>query len=51
MRLIDDIIEFIKNHPHIPPVQKQVLITRIELIPSEKEIKQASEIVNKEGKQ
>jgi hypothetical protein len=47
MRTIDDVIEFVKNHPHISRVQKQILITRLEIIPSDEEIKQAITIVNR----
>lgn len=42
MRHIDEILEAVRNHPHIPPVHKQVLISRIEPEPTREELDRAS---------
>lgn len=41
MRWIDDIIKAVREHPHISPVHKQVLINRIEPKPTAEEIERA----------
>lgn len=45
MRDIDRIIEAVKDHPNIPPVHKQVLISRIEVPPTRAELDAAAAIV------
>jgi hypothetical protein len=40
-RDIDSVIEFVRNMNHIAPVQRQVLINRIELWPTQAELDQA----------
>ena len=45
MRDIDVVIEAVRNHPNIPPVHKQVLISRIEVRPTRAELDAAAAIV------
>lgn len=45
MRYIDEIIKAIQEHPRITPVHKQVLIDRVEKLPTQEEISQAAKKV------
>jgi hypothetical protein len=46
MRYIDDIIRAVESHPYISRVEKQVLIARIEKVPTPEEIGRAQNIVD-----
>ena len=38
MRFIDEVIQYINEHPSISPIHKLILVKRVETWPSEKEL-------------